>query len=330
MAAHIAAMAPGTNIGAAHPVSSNGQLDTVMNEKVTNDAIAFIRTIAEKRQRNVEWAVEAVQKSVSITENEALRINVINLISPGEKDLMSKVHGKTVTVASGEKTLRTKEAEVVAIDMKWFERLLNVVSEPNVAYILFLLGLYGLMFEIYNPGVFFPGIIGGISLVLSLYAMHTLPVSYAGIALIVFAVLLFVLETQLTSNGVLAIGGVISMLLGSLMLIDTDEAWYISGISLAVIIPAVVVTALFFLFIVGMGMKAQKAKTTTGQEGMIGMTGDTLTELNPTGKVMVHGEIWNAVSDKGATIVEGRKVRVIAMQNFTLRVDETDSIKKPI
>ena len=325
MAAHLAAMAPGTNIGAAHPVSSGGQMDTVMNEKVTNDAMAFIRTIAERRSRNVEWAVQAVRTSVSITESEALKMNVINVVAANEKQLLQEIDGKTVEVQDEKRTLNTKNSTVTALDMQWYEKLLQLISDPDIAYILFLLGFYGLLFELYSPGAIFPGVIGGISLILALYAMHTLPINYAAALLLVFGLILFILEIKITSHGMLAIGGVISLFLGSMMLIRTDEEWDITGISLGVIIPAVITTALFFLVIVTMGIRAQRLKTTTGIEGMQGQTGVTITALNPSGDVMVHGEIWNARSATGQSIPVGQKIRVVSLHNFTVVVEAVEN-----
>ena len=325
MAAHLAAMAPGTNIGAAHPVSSGGQMDTVMNEKVTNDAMAFIRTIAERRSRNVEWAVQAVRNSVSITESEALKMNVINVVAANEKQLLQEIDGKTVEVQDEKRTLNTKNSTVTALDMQWYEKLLQLISDPDIAYILFLLGFYGLLFELYSPGAIFPGVIGGISLILALYAMHTLPINYAAALLLVFGLILFILEIKITSHGMLAIGGVISLFLGSMMLIRTDEEWDITGISLGVIIPAVITTALFFLVIVTMGIRAQRLKTTTGIEGMQGQTGVTITALNPSGDVMVHGEIWKARSATGQSIPVGQKIRVVSLHNFTVVVEAVEN-----
>ena len=325
MAAHLAAMAPGTNIGAAHPVSSGGQMDTVMNEKVTNDAMAFIRTIAERRSRNVEWAVQAVRNSVSITESEALKMNVITVVAANEKQLLQEIDGKTVEVQDEKRTLNTKNSTVTALDMQWYEKLLQLISDPDIAYILFLLGFYGLLFELYSPGAIFPGVIGGISLILALYAMHTLPINYAAALLLVFGLILFILEIKITSHGMLAIGGVISLFLGSMMLIRTDEEWDITGISLGVIIPAVITTALFFLVIVTMGIRAQRLKTTTGIEGMQGQTGVTITALNPSGDVMVHGEIWNARSATGQSIPVGQKIRVVSLHNFTVVVEAVEN-----
>ena len=320
MAAHIAAMAPGTNIGAAHPVSTQGQMDTIMSEKATNDAMAFIRSIAAKRERNVEWAAQAVRSSVSITEKEALENNVINFIAANEQELLNNIDGKTVTVSTGAVVLHTKNASVEVLEMGWGEKMLNILSDPNVAYILFLLGLYGLIFELYSPGAIFPGIIGGICIILALYTMHTLPVNYAGLALIVFGIILFLLEIKIVSHGLLAIGGVLSLLLGSMMLIRTNQAWSIASLSWSVIITAVGISSLFFLFVVGMGIKAQRAKPLTGLEAMIGEIGHAISELNPAGTVRMHGEIWRAISPAGL-IPEGKKVIVTGFQNFTLQVE---------
>jgi len=320
MAAHIAAMAPGTNIGAAHPVSTQGQMDTIMSEKATNDAMAFIRSIAAKRERNIEWAAQAVRSSVSITEKEALENNVINFIAANEQELLNNIDGKTVTVSTGAVVLHTKNASVEVLEMGWGEKMLNILSDPNVAYILFLLGLYGLIFELYSPGAIFPGIIGGICIILALYTMHTLPVNYAGLALIVFGIILFLLEIKIVSHGLLAIGGVLSLLLGSMMLIRTNQAWSIASLSWSVIITAVGISSLFFLFVVGMGIKAQRAKPVTGLEAMIGEIGHAISELNPAGTVRMHGEIWRAISPAGL-IPEGKKVIVTGFQNFTLQVE---------
>jgi membrane-bound serine protease (ClpP class) len=320
MAAHIAAMAPGTNIGAAHPVSTQGQMDTIMSEKATNDAMAFIRSIAAKRERNIEWAAQAVRSSVSITEKEALENNVINFIAANEQELLNTIDGKTVTVSTGAVVLHTKNASVEVLEMGWGEKMLNILSDPNVAYILFLLGLYGLIFELYSPGAIFPGIIGGICIILALYTMHTLPVNYAGLALIVFGIILFLLEIKIVSHGLLAIGGVLSLLLGSMMLIRTNQAWSIAGLSWTVIITAVGISSLFFLFVVGMGIKAQRAKPLTGLEAMIGEIGHAISELNPAGTVRMHGEIWRAISPAGL-IPEGKKVIVTGFQDLTLQVD---------
>ena len=250
LAAHIAAMAPGTNIGAAHPVSLQSAMDSIMGVKVTNDAAAFIRSIAEKRHRNMQWAENAVRKSFSYTETEALEDSAIDLIAKNEMELLKQIDGKIVEVNSGIKTLHTKEASIESFEMGIFEKILNLLSDPNIAYILFLLGVYGVMFELYNPGAILPGIVGVISLILAFYSMHSLPINFAGLALIIFAIILFLLEIKIASHGLLAIGGIISLLLGSLMLIRASSSLEFVGISRTVIVAATGITALFFFFVI--------------------------------------------------------------------------------
>jgi membrane-bound serine protease (ClpP class) len=319
LAAHIAAMAPGTNIGAAHPVSE-GQMDTTMSEKVTNDAAAFVRTIAEKRSRNIAWAEEAVRKSVSLTGSEAVQQKVVDLLATDTHSLLEQIDGRSISLAQGTTTLHTSKASVESIDMSFSEKLLNIISDPNLAYMLLMLGFYGLLFELYNPGSIFPGIAGVLGLVLGLYALHTLPVNYAGLALIIFGIILFLLEIKITSHGLLTIGGIVSLLLGSLMLIRDDSAFPLLKISTTVVVSTTVVTALFFLFVVGAGIRAQRAKPVTGLEGFIGETGVVLEPLDPLGNVRVHGEIWQAQSNTGR-IEAGEKIRVLSMQNFRLTVE---------
>jgi len=320
LAAHIAAMAPGTNIGAAHPVDMQGNVDTIMNEKSTNDAVAFIKSIAGKRKRNLEWAENAVRNSVSITDAEALENNVIDLVAINLKELLTKIDGKQVELNSGVATLRTKNVDQVAIGMNALEKFLNLLSDPNVAYILLMLGFYGIMFELYNPGAILPGIVGVISLILAFYSMHTLPVNYAGLALIIFSIILFILELKLATHGVLAIGGVVSLLLGSFMLIQSNSNLEFVGISRSVIISTVVISSLFFLFIIGLGLKAQRAKPVTGIEGMKGEAGETIEALTPVGFVKVHGEMWKAESLSGS-IDKGKKVRIVGIENLKLFVE---------
>jgi membrane-bound serine protease (ClpP class) len=320
LAAHIAAMAPGTNIGAAHPVEMQGGMDTIMNAKVTNDAAAFIRTIAQKRNRNLEWAEDAVRHSLSITETEALAKKVIDTIARNDEDLLKEINGKKIELNSGTTILHTENASIDNYEMGTIQKLLNIISDPNISYILLMLGMYGLLFELYSPGAIFPGIIGGISLILAFYSMQTLPINYAGLALIIFGVILFVLEIKIVSHGLLTVGGVISLLLGSLMLIRSDATFDFLKISLSVIISSVSVTALFFLFIIGVGIRAQRAKPVTGVEGMINSIGESLETLNPVGRVRVHGEIWNAESVSGP-INKGEKIRVKAIKNLKLHVE---------
>ena len=324
MAAHIAAMAPGTNIGAAHPVDMQGKMDSVMGEKVTNDAVAFIRTIAEKRNRNLIWAEDAVRKSQAITETEALDTNVIDLIAKNVDDLLHQIDGKQIETVQGMVTLHTNGARIEQLEMGWAEKLLNTLSDPNIAYILFMLGVYGLMFELYNPGSIFPGIVGVISLVLAFYTMHTLPINYAGLALIIFGIILFLLEIKIVSHGMLAIGGAVSLFLGSIMLIRTSSVLEFVEISWIVIIASVAVTTFFFVFLLGLGLKVQRNKPITGKEGLLGEIGETLSLLNPEGTVRVQGELWQAESASGK-IAKGERVRVVEIQNLKLRVEQVKS-----
>jgi membrane-bound serine protease (ClpP class) len=320
LSANIAAMAPGTNIGAAHPVTMQTGNDSIMYGKITNDAAAFIRTIAKKRNRNIEWAENAVRRSYSYSETEALEDTVIDLIAKNDAELLQMVDGRKAELNTGTVTLHTKSARIETYEMGFIEKLLNIISDPNVAYILLMLGFYGLMFELYNPGSILPGIVGVICLILAFYSLQTLPVNYAGLGLILFALLLFLLEIKIVSHGVLAIGGIISLLLGSMMLIRTGSG-DIGRISWGVIISATVVTSLFFLFVIGMGIRAQRLKPVTGADGLVGETGITKEVLNPAGMVLVHGELWQAESMSGE-INTGEKIRVKSMQGFKLFVEK--------
>src|SRR5688572_11527925 len=324
LAAHIAAMAPGTNIGAAHPVSMQSQMDTTMSEKATNDAAAFIRSIAGKRNRNLEWAENAVRKSFSYSETEALEDSVIDLIAKNEQELLALIDGKNIELSSGIKTLHTKTATVEKYEMSVWDKILNIITDPNIAYILLLLGMYGIMFELYNPGAILPGVVGVIALILAFYSMHTLPVNYAGLALIIFSIILFLLEIKIVSHGLLAIGGTISLLLGSMMLIRSDSSLEFVKISRWVIISATIVTALFFLFVIGVGLKAQRRKVFMGVGGMVGATGVSLNTLDPFGIVKVQGETWNAESLSGK-ISTGEKVVVKEMKNLKLFVEKLNN-----
>jgi membrane-bound serine protease (ClpP class) len=327
MAAHIAAMAPGTNIGAAHPVDMEGKMDSVMSEKVTNDAAAFIRTIAEKRNRNLKWAENAVRKSQSITETEALDTNVIDLIAKNVDELLTQIDGKQVETITGTTTLHTKGARIEQMEMGWAEKLLDLLSNPNIALILFQLGTIGLILELYNPGSIFPGIVGVISLVLAFYSMHTLPINYAGLALIIFGIILFLLEIKIISHGMLAIGGAVSTFIGSIMLIRTSSVLEFVELSWSVIIASVIITTFFFVVILGLGIKAQRRKPTTGMEGLNGETGDVIETLKPEGVVRIQGEIWNAESLSG-TIQKGKRVRVVKINGLKLLVELSTTSKE--
>ena len=318
LAAHVAAMAPQTNIGAAHPVSAGGgQMDETMSDKVTNDAVAYIKSLAKAHDRNEQWAEDAVRKSISSTAEEALEENVIDLIAPNLKFLLDEIHGMTVKTVSGEVVLNTKDANIVREVMGLRHRILDIISNPNIAYILMMLGFYGLFFELTNPGAIFPGVVGGICLILAFYAFQTLPVNYAGVMLILLAVVLFVLETQITSHGALAIGGIVAMFFGSLMLFS--EGGPLFRISLQIIFLTTGTTAVFFVMVVGLVIKAQKSRPSTGNEGLVGLEGKALADISPDGgSVYVHGEIWSAVSDD--SIPEGSSVVVESTNGLKIKV----------
>jgi membrane-bound serine protease (ClpP class) len=320
MAAHVAVMAPGTNIGAAHPVSIGGdQPDSIMMEKTTNDAAAFIRTISEKRNRNTQWAEEAVRKSLSITETEAKEKHVIDFVATSVAALLDSINGKEVQVTTGSKILSTAHATVITSEKSFQQNILDIISDPNIAYIFMMLGIYGLLFELYNPGSVVPGVIGAISLILGLYSMHTLPINYAGVALIVVGIILFILEIKITSYGMLTVGGVIALGLGSIMLFQQSSFLEVVAISWEVILFVVSFSALFFLAVIGMGIRAQRRKPTTGAQGIIGECGTAITDLHPHGQIRVHGEIWAAISTEG-TILQGSKVLIEQIDNLTLKV----------
>jgi len=322
LSAHVAAMAPGTNIGAAHPVSLGQQADSsgVMLEKVTNDAVAYIRSLAQKRGRNADWAEQAVRESVSITDREALELNVIDLISGNLDSLLAEIDGLEIDTAMGNVVLQTADATIEIRKKGSRLRLLEAISDPNIAYILLLIGIYGIFFELYNPGVILPGVVGVISLLLGFYALQMLPVNYAGLGLILFGIILFIAEIKVTSYGLLSVGGVISLLMGSIMLIDSTEEFM--QISWSVIIPGVLFTALFFVFAIGLGIRAQKRRRVSGTEGLVGEIGRAHTDINPEGSVAVHGEFWTATSDEPVPV--GSKVRVVEVNRLELKVVRQD------
>ena len=320
ISAHIAAMAPATNIGAAHPVNLGSPIDTgsVMQEKITNDAAAYARSIAEKRGKNVEWAEQAVRESVSITANEALELGVIDIIAPTLDSLLAMIDGREIEVALGMKKLKTKDARIEEIELGIRYRILALIVDPNIAYILMMLGMAGVMLELYNPGSIFPGVIGGISLILAFYAMQTLPVNYAGLLLMVLAVVLFILEVKVTSFGMLSVGGIIALTIGSVMLFESPEE--IMRVSWGVIVPTVLMTALFFVFAVGLAIKAQKRQPTTGAEGLLGEIGVAQTSIKKSGQILLHGEIWKATSNQA--IKAGYRVKVISVDHLEVKVEK--------
>ncbi|MEK7742482.1 MAG: NfeD family protein, partial [Nitrospirota bacterium] len=318
LAAHVAAMSPGTNIGSAHPVGVGEKMDKVMSEKVTNDAAAYIKSLAERTGRNSKWAEDAVRKSVSATETEALKERIIDIVSKDLNTLLSTIDGRKVKTVMGEKILKTANANVVREEMSLRHKILNFIADPNVAYMLMLLGFYGLFFELTNPGSIFPGVMGGICLILAFYAFQTLPVNYAGLLLIILAIILFILEIKIVSQGVLTIGGVIAMLLGSLMLFESPGPFM--KLSLFLILPAVIVTALFFTVILGLAYKAYRRKPVTGSEGLIGLEGIANTDITKEkgGMILLHGELWSAYSDE--TISKGEKIVVELVLGLRVKV----------
>ena len=321
MAAHIAVMAPSTHIGAAHPVSlGEGKESKTMGEKIVNDTVSYIKTTAKVRGRNVDWAEKAVRKSVSITEEEAVKLNVVDFISPNLQDLLTKIDGKVVKFDGITRTLLTKGVQPRSIQMSWRYRFLDIISNPSIAYILLMLGIYGVFFELSTPGAILPGVVGGIFLILAFYALQMLPISFAGLALILFAIILFIAEIKVVSHGLLAVGGVISLLLGSLMLIESPAEYM--RISLTVIIPAVLVSAAFFIFAVTMAIRARLTKPTTGMEGLIGEIGTASTPIAPEGKVSIHGEFWDVISDQN--IERGEKVQVVGVMNLKLKIKKIE------
>ncbi|HAK89335.1 MAG: serine protease [Nitrospirae bacterium GWB2_47_37] len=317
MAAHVAAMSPGTNIGAAHPVAIGEKMDKTVAEKATNDAAAYIKSIAEQRGRNIKWAEDAVRKSVSVTETEALKNNIIDLIAKDLTALLSGIDGRKVKTLYGEKTLKTSGAKIVRHEIGLRQKILNLISDPNVAYILMMLGFYGLFFELTNPGAIFPGVVGGICLVLAFYSFQTLPVNYAGVLLIIIGLILFILEIKVTSYGMLTVGGIVSIVMGSLMLFESPFPFF--KLSLSVIIPAAVVTALFFVLTFRLAYNAYKRKPVTGSEGLIGLEGIAKTDITPDGGMaVVHGEYWSAYSDE--TIHKNEKVTVESVKGLKVKV----------
>jgi membrane-bound serine protease (ClpP class) len=317
MAAHVAAMAPATNIGAAHPVALGGQADKESLKKIENDAAAFIRTVALERGRNADWAERAVRQSVSITEREAVRLRVVDLVAQTLPELLEKIDGRVVKTRGGAVTLATRAATVVPFAIGFRDRVLSVISDPNVAYVLMMLGMIGLLAELYNPGAIFPGVIGGISLILAFFAFQSLPINYAGLLLILLGIVLLIAEIKIVSHGILAIGGSVAMALGSLMLFDAPEMGF--RISWWVIMPTVGATAGLFLFVVGAGVRALSRRPLLGTSGLIGQTGVARGRLAPEGQVTVQGEIWRAIAD-GEPIEEGMPVRVVDVQGLTLKV----------
>lgn len=316
-AADVAAMTPGSNIGAAHPVSSTGEdVPGAMNEKVVNDMLALARSIAAEKGRNEEWLQDAVRKSVSITAEEAFRENVIDLVAEDIPDLIRKLDGWEIQKHGSVKTLHTATLEQRTLHAGWQHKILRAISNPNIAYILLMIGLAGLYFEVSQPGAVLPGVIGGIALVLALYAMQTLPVNYAGFLFILLAVVFFILEIKVVSYGMLSVAGIVCLVLGTLMLFRTPD---LSGsLALSVWIPTVLTVSAFFAGVAALAFRAQRSRPQTGVEALEGQVGEVIQPICPEGKVFVSGELWNAFSDED--IPAGEKIVVVSVVNLKLKV----------
>ena len=318
MAADIAAMSPGTNIGAAHPVGLGGkEVDKTMSEKVVNDMVAHARSVAENRGRNADWVEKAIRESVSATESEALKKNIIDVIAKDVDDLITQINGRNL---KDKGQLDLDNAEIQKIEAGLRTKILKTISDPNIAYILLMIGLAGLYFELSHPGTIFPGVIGGICIILAFFALQTLPINYAGILLILLSIVLFILEMKITSYGLLSIAGIVSLLLGSLMLFESSSpemklAWQ-------VLIPTIAMVSIFFVVVAGLVFRSHTTQPRTGAIGLVGEIGIVKKDLQPEGKVLVHGELWNARADHH--IPEGNKVTVKSVSNLVLTVESAD------
>lgn len=341
LSAHIAAMAPGTHIGAAHPVSIGGvpggpnepaRQDTasapsVMDQKVLNDAVAWIRSIAELRGRNAEWAEKAVTESRSVTASEAASLNVVDLLATDVADLLNQVDGDSVTTEGGLRVLETAGAEVRTIEMWWGERLLSVISSPNIAFLLLVLGFYGLLFEFYTPGWGVAGTLGAICILLGFFGLAFLPVNYAGLGLLLLGLGLFVAEAFVHSFGALTLGGLTCVILGGLMLIDSPGG--LLRVSAMVVVPVACATALIAFFLVGSVVKAHRARVQTGTETLAGTEASATRAFEPDedvfrGTVWVHGELWQATARE--PVEEGDQVRVEGRDGLTLLVKPAERV----
>ncbi len=322
IAADVAAMAPGTHIGAAHPVAGEGQqVDQTMAKKMAEDVAAYARTLASKRGRNVELAQAAVTESKAFTEQEALDAKppLIDLIASDIPDLLRKLDDRTITRFDGTKAvLHTANPVVTPVDMNWRQRMLSTLAHPNIAYLLLSLGMLGLTIELWNPGAILPGVAGGICLLLAFFTFQVLPVNYAGLLLILFGIALFVLELKVPSYGLLSVGGLVSLFFGSLILMNSSAPEL--QVSLQVIIPVVIALAVILSFLVRLAIRSQQLRPTTGAAGMLGEAGVVLTAIGPgqAGRVETHGEIWRATAEEA--IGEGERVRVTGVEGLTVTV----------
>ncbi|MCP4624846.1 MAG: nodulation protein NfeD [bacterium] len=318
MAADVAAMAPGTNIGAAHPVGAGGKdIDGAMSEKIINDMVAQAKSVAEKRGRNAKWVEDAIRESVSVTETEALKENIIDIIAKDTDDLIRQLNGREIKDRG---ILKLDEANKIVLEETLRTKILRTISNPNIAYILMMIGLAGLYFELSHPGAIFPGVIGAIALILAFFAMQTLPVNYAGILLIVLAIIFFIMEMKIASYGLLSVAGIVSLLLGSLMLFEGDTPEM--KLSWQVLLPTIIIISGFFMAVASLVFRAQISKPATGAAGLVGEIGIVKKALTPEGKVFVHGELWNAKAKE--PLDEDVKVRVVKVVNLLLEVESFD------
>jgi len=324
-ASHVAAMAPGTNLGAATPVSlmpvpkmtdANISRPSSLEKKAINDAMAYIKSLAELNDRNITWAMEAVKEAESISAKDALRYHVIDLMAENSTELLNKLDGKSLTVSGKEITLRTQDAVILTFEPDWKTQLLWIITDPNIAYILLLIAIYGIFFELLNPGGIVPGVIGIISGVIALYALNMLPFNYAGLLLILLGIAFMVAEVFITGFGILGIGGVLAFAFGSLLLFDVDTLG--SGVSIPLIIAFTVVSLAFFIFVIRFLIKSRSAKIVTGVDDMIGSIAEVLESSEKGYRVRCHGEVWYAESD--SVLELGQKVRVESLSGLVLHV----------
>ena len=322
-AAHLVAMAPSTNIGSAHPVTMGGEDSSkVMTEKVTNDAVAHIKGLAEKRGRNAKWAEEAVRESVNITEKEAVKLKVADIIASDLEELLEKLDGKHVVLEDREVTLRVKDASILRKPMTWWHKVLDKISHPNIAYLLMIFGFYGILFELRSPGAVFPGVFGAICLILAFFALQVLSINTSGFLLILLGFVFWILEAFVPGFGVLAAGGLVSFVLGSMMLFKTPEV----KVSLALIITMTTCTALFLFIGTFLALRTRFTRATTGKQGLVGEIGIVVNPLKPEGQVSVHGEVWKAVSSEN--LKKGEKVVVTAVDGLKIEVEKVKDKKK--
>ncbi|MGD8226901.1 MAG: nodulation protein NfeD [Desulfobacteraceae bacterium] len=313
VAAHVAAMAPGTNIGAAHPVTAGGKdMEKTMTKKVVNDMASYGRGIAQQKGRNAEWVEKAIRESVSITADEAVKKNVVDLVAKDVDELLRLLEGREVTLREGKIVLKTAGLAKTRYEPGVRDRILKTISDPNIAYILMMIGLAGLYFELSHPGVIFPGVIGAISLILAFYSFQTLPVNYAGLLLIALAIIFFIMEIKVTSYGALSLGGLISLTIGSIMLFEDLK------VSLKLMAPTVVLVGGFFVIVSSLAFRAYRTQPKSGKDGLVGEIGLVKEDIDPEGLIFVHGEYWRAIAEE--RIEADEKVEVEGAEGLILRV----------